>query len=53
MTLQNTEEIIHITEIELYRVNFAYTSIRCPETRAAFVLQMEAEVLRQTVGAES
>ncbi|MEL6467737.1 MAG: hypothetical protein AAFQ58_22450 [Pseudomonadota bacterium] len=53
MTLQNTEEIIHITETELYRVNVAYTSIRCPETRAAFVLQMEAEVLAQAADGES
>ncbi|MEL6377610.1 MAG: hypothetical protein AAFQ04_10515 [Pseudomonadota bacterium] len=53
MILQNTEKIIHITETELYRVNVAYTSIRCPETRAAFVLQMETEVLAQAVDAES
>lgn len=53
MTLENTEQIIHITETELYRVNVAYTSIRCPETRAAFVLQMEAEVLGQSADGES
>ncbi|MEL6201913.1 MAG: hypothetical protein AAFR39_06090 [Pseudomonadota bacterium] len=53
MTLQNTEDIIHITETELYRLNVAYTSISCPETRAAYALQMEAEVLKQTADPES
>ena len=48
MTLnREPEEIIHITDTEMYRLEVAYTSIRDPDIRAEFLRSMEAWVLEQ------
>ena len=47
MIERETEKIIHITEIELYRLEVAYTSIRSADTRGDFLRLLEAEVFAQ------
>ncbi len=53
MIEREPENIIHITETELFRLEVAYTSISSAKVRGAFLRALEAEMLSQGRYAES